>query len=45
MVETKDIFNGHREARQAALDVFTEWKSIYVDYSGQLQGAQIDTER
>ena len=34
--------NGHREAGQAALDVFTEWKSIYVDYSGKLQRAQID---
>jgi aldehyde dehydrogenase (NAD+) len=35
--------NGHREAGQAALEVFTEWKSIYVDYSGRLQRAQIDT--
>jgi acyl-CoA reductase-like NAD-dependent aldehyde dehydrogenase len=34
--------NGHREAGTAALDVFTEWKSIYVDYSGRLQRAQID---
>ena len=34
----------HREAGQAALDVFTEWKSIYVDYSGKLQKAQMDTE-
>jgi aldehyde dehydrogenase (NAD+) len=34
--------NGHREAGQAALDVFTEWKSIYVDFSGKLQRAQID---
>jgi acyl-CoA reductase-like NAD-dependent aldehyde dehydrogenase len=34
--------NGHREAGQTALDIFTEWKSIYVDYSGQLQRAQID---
>src|SRR5258706_7063604 len=33
--------NGHREAGQAALEVFTEWKSIYVDYSGKLQRAQI----
>jgi aldehyde dehydrogenase (NAD+) len=41
---TKDTGNGHREAGQAALDVFTEWKSIYVDYSGRLQRAQIDTE-
>ena len=34
--------NGHREAGQAALEVFTEWKSVYVDYSGKLQRAQID---
>ncbi|HLX32862.1 MAG TPA: aldehyde dehydrogenase family protein [Gaiellaceae bacterium] len=40
---TKDTGNGHREAGQAALDVFSEWKSIYVDYSGRLQRAQIDT--
>jgi len=39
---TKGTGNGHREAGQAALDVFTEWKSIYVDYSGRLQRAQID---
>jgi acyl-CoA reductase-like NAD-dependent aldehyde dehydrogenase len=38
----KGTGNGHREAGQAALDVFTEWKSIYVDYSGRLQRAQID---
>jgi acyl-CoA reductase-like NAD-dependent aldehyde dehydrogenase len=38
----KDTGNGHREAGQAALDFFTEWKSIYVDYSGKLQKAQID---
>jgi alpha-ketoglutaric semialdehyde dehydrogenase len=41
---TKHTGNGHREAGQAALDVFTEWKSVYVDYSGKLQRAQIDTE-
>jgi aldehyde dehydrogenase (NAD+) len=40
----KDTGNGHREAGQAALDFFTEWKSIYVDYSGKLQRAQIDTD-
>ncbi len=34
--------NGHREAGLAALDVFSEWKSIYVDYSGKIQKAQID---
>src|ERR687891_2241735 len=39
---TKETGNGHREAGQAPLDVFTEWKSIYVDYSGRLQRAQID---
>jgi acyl-CoA reductase-like NAD-dependent aldehyde dehydrogenase len=39
----KETGNGHREAGQAALDVFTEWKSLYVDYSGRLQKAQIDT--
>ena len=41
---TKDTGNGHREAGQAALDVYTEWKSVYVDYSGTLQRAQIDNE-
>jgi alpha-ketoglutaric semialdehyde dehydrogenase len=40
----KETGNGHREAGQAALDVFTEWKSVYVDYSGTLQRAQIDTQ-
>jgi len=39
---TKATGNGHREAGQAALDVFTEWQSIYVDYSGKLQRAQMD---
>lgn len=34
--------NGHRESGTATLDVFTEWKSIYIDYSGTLQRAQID---
>ena len=41
---TKNTGNGHREAGTAALDVFSEWKSIYVDFSGKLQRAQIDTE-
>jgi aldehyde dehydrogenase (NAD+) len=36
--------NGHREVGQAALEFFSEWKSVYVDYSGKLQRAQIDTE-
>ncbi len=34
--------NGHRESGTATLDVFTEWKSVYIDYSGTLQRAQID---
>ena len=39
---TKQTGNGHREAGQAALDFYTEWKSVYIDYSGKLQRAQID---
>lgn len=39
---TKNTGNGHREAGIAALDLFSEWKSIYVDFSGKLQKAQID---
>ncbi|CAN5604455.1 aldehyde dehydrogenase family protein [soil metagenome] len=42
---TKRSGNGHREAGHAALDTFTEWKSIYVDYSGRLQRAQIDNQK
>jgi acyl-CoA reductase-like NAD-dependent aldehyde dehydrogenase len=40
---TRGTGNGMREAGQAALDSFTEWKSVYVDFSGRLQRAQIDT--
>ncbi|HEX5707447.1 MAG TPA: aldehyde dehydrogenase family protein [Pyrinomonadaceae bacterium] len=39
---TKGTGNGHREAGTQVLDIFTEWKSVYVDYSGKLQRAQID---
>lgn len=39
---TKATGNGHREAGTAALDFYTEWQSIYVDFSGKLQRAQID---
>jgi acyl-CoA reductase-like NAD-dependent aldehyde dehydrogenase len=42
---TKNTGNGHREAGSAALDVFSEWKSIYIDFSGKLQRAQIDVEQ
>jgi aldehyde dehydrogenase (NAD+) len=37
--------NGHREAGAAMLDAYSEWKAVYVDYSGRLQRAQIDTEK
>ena len=40
---TKETGNGHRESGLAALDQFSEWKSVYVDYSNRLQRAQIDT--
>ena len=39
---TKFTGNGHREGGLQVLDVFTEWKSVYIDYSGRLQRAQID---
>lgn len=42
---TKATGNGHREAGLAALDVFSEWKSVYVDFSGKLQRAQIDSSQ
>jgi alpha-ketoglutaric semialdehyde dehydrogenase len=38
----KQTGNGHREAGPTAIDQFTEWKSVYIDYSGHLQKAQID---
>jgi alpha-ketoglutaric semialdehyde dehydrogenase len=38
----KQTGNGHREAGSTALDVFSEWKTVYVDFSGRLQRAQID---
>jgi aldehyde dehydrogenase (NAD+) len=39
----KQTGNGHREAGTTAIEQFTEWKAIYVDYSGRLQKAQIDS--
>ena len=39
---TKQTGNGHREAATAALDFYSEWKSVYIDYSDRLQRAQID---
>jgi aldehyde dehydrogenase (NAD+) len=40
---TKATGNGHREGGIGAIDFYSEWKSIYVDYSDKLQRAQIDT--
>jgi len=34
--------NGHREGGWTVLDIMTEWKTVYIDYSGRLQRAQID---
>lgn len=39
---TRATGNGHREAGHTMLDAFTEWKSVYVDFSGKVQRAQID---
>jgi alpha-ketoglutaric semialdehyde dehydrogenase len=39
---TKATGNGHREAGTQVLDIFSEWKALYIDYSGKLQKAQID---
>jgi alpha-ketoglutaric semialdehyde dehydrogenase len=38
----KQTGNGHREAGLAAIDFYSEWKTVYVDYSDRLQRAQID---
>lgn len=40
----KNTGNGHREASETALDIFSEWKSVFVDFSGKLQKAQIDVD-
>jgi aldehyde dehydrogenase (NAD+) len=42
---TKETGNGHREGAHPIYEVFTEWKTIYVDYSGSLQRAQIDNRK
>ena len=39
---TKGTGNGHREGGTQVLDVYSEWKSLYIDYSGGLQREQID---
>ncbi|EQD27228.1 Aldehyde dehydrogenase domain protein, partial [mine drainage metagenome] len=38
----KNTGNGGREAGSVALEEFTEIKTVFVDYSGRLQKAQID---
>jgi aldehyde dehydrogenase (NAD+) len=38
----KQTGNGHREGGWTVYDFFTEWKTVYIDYSGGLQRAQID---
>ncbi len=40
----KSTGNGHREGGIGAIDFYSEWKSIYVDYSDKLQKAQIDKD-
>ena len=40
----KETGNGHREAAVAALDFYSEWKTLYIDYSDRLQRAQIDNQ-
>ena len=40
---TKRTGNGHREAGNAALDFYSEWKTLYIDYSDRLQRAQMDS--
>jgi alpha-ketoglutaric semialdehyde dehydrogenase len=34
--------NAHREAGTAAIEFYSEWKTLYIDYSDRLQRAQID---
>jgi aldehyde dehydrogenase (NAD+) len=41
---TKGTGNGHREAGTAAIDFYSEWKTLYIDFSDRLQRAQIDAE-
>jgi aldehyde dehydrogenase (NAD+) len=40
----KQTGNGHREGGWTVYDFFSEWKTVYIDYSGGLQRAQIDNE-
>ena len=38
----KDTGNGHRESGTAAIEQFTETKTVFLDFSGTLQRAHID---
>ena len=38
----KQTGNGHREGGWTVFEFFSEWKTVYIDYSGGLQRAQID---
>ncbi len=38
----KSTGNGHREGGWAAFEFYSDWKAVYIDYSGHLQRAQID---
>ncbi len=38
----KETGNGHREGGWEVFDFYTETKTVYVDYSGRLQKAQMD---
>jgi acyl-CoA reductase-like NAD-dependent aldehyde dehydrogenase len=40
---TKQTGNGHREAGAAAIDFYSEWKTLYMDYSDRLQRAQMES--
>jgi len=40
----KETGNGHREGGWTVFEFYSEWKTVYIDYSGKLQRAQIDTE-
>jgi aldehyde dehydrogenase (NAD+) len=40
---TKHTGNGFREAGTRGIEQFSQVKTVYVDYSGRLQKAQIDT--
>ena len=38
----KETGNGHREGGWTVYEFYSEWKAVYIDYSGKLQRAQID---